>query len=788
MRMLNRKLLRDLVRLRGQVLSIALVVAAGVMAVIVMQSTFRTLERSRDAYYHDYRFADVFASLHRAPESVAARIEAVPGVGSVRTRVVQEVTLQVPGLERPATGRVVSVPDRPGAVLNDLHLVSGRWPEPRRDDEVLVSEAFATVNELAAGDTLRAVINGRLRALRIVGVAISPEFVYETEPAGGFLTDQRLFGVLWMGREALAAAADMTGAFNDVVLALAPGASERAVLERVDALLSPYGGLGAYGRADHLSDRLLSDEIEQNRVTALVIPGVFLAVAAFLLHIVMLRLVSTERDQIATLKAFGYEDASIAGHYLLFALSAVGAGVLLGGLAGSRLGIAYTAIYAEHFRFPELRFTIGWGTAAGAAAVSAAAAVAGALGAVRTAVRLQPAEGMRPEAPPVFRPLLLERFGLHRWLSSAQRMVMRNLERRPVRALISATGVGMAMSVLLVGMLMLDSVEAMMERQFHVVQAEDLLVAFGRPANSSALRELERIPGVVQAEAFRTVPVRLSNGHVERRLALTGIEPGGQLRRMAGADGATRPLPESGVVLTERLARTLGVGPGDVLRAERLDRPGHVARIPVAATMDEMLGVNGYLALPELNRLAWEAPVISGAYLRIARGAEPGVHARLAAMPGVAMAISKTAMVESFEDQMAASFTITIMILLLLAAVLAIGVIYNGARIALSERGRELASLRVLGFTRAEVAAMLLGEQAVITLLGLPLGILFGYGVAALVIGAYDTELYRIPFVAEPGSIVFASVAIIVIAAAAGLLVRRRLDRADLIAVLKTRE
>ena len=788
MRSLTRKLTRDVRRSRGQILSISLVVAAGVMSAVTMRSTLASLEISRDRYYREYRMGDVFVSLNRAPEEVAERIGDLPGVAAVESRVRLFAVLSVPGLERPATGSLISVPDVRRRMLGDLHIEAGRYVEAGRDDEVIASERFAEVNGLTVGDTIAAVVNGRYRTLRIVGTALSPEFVYEIEPTGGFLGDERLFGVFWMARDPLAAANDMTGAFNDLVVRLAPCASERAVIDRIDEILRPYGGLGAYGRADQISNRLVSDEITQLRSTATLIPIVFLGVAAFLLNILLARLIALERDQIATLKAFGYRNSDIALHYLGFAAIAIGAGALIGLAAGFWLGAKYVALYSQFFRFPELAYRPTWGVGAGAILISAVAALAGAFSAVRAAARLQPAEGMRPDAPARFRPLILERLGLHHLLSPAQRMVMRNIERRPLRAVLSIFGVAASLAVLTVGYIMLDSMSEMMRLQFTRVQREDLTITFSNDRDVAAVRELASIPGVVNAEPFRMVPVRLSHGHRSRRLALTGIEPEGQLRVMIDGEGERHPLPYGGVVLTSRLAQSLETGVGDTLRVELLDRAGEERSLVVAATMDELVGVNGYLTLPELNSLTRSGPQAGGAWLTIERGAETEVLRQLREYPAVSSTTSKSAMLRSFESQISESFGIMTGILLLLSGILAVGVIYNGARIALSERGRELASLRVLGFTKGEVAAMLLGEQAVITLAGIPLGALLGVGLAASVLGSFDTELYRIPLSVRPRTLALTSMAIAGVAVFAGLLVRRRLDRADLIAVLKTRE
>jgi putative ABC transport system permease protein len=785
---LNRKLIRDIVALRGPLLSIALVVAAGVMSAITMQSTYRSLEAARTRYFREHRFADLFANLERAPEAAAHRLAAIPGVSAVQTRVVMDVLLTIPGLPRAATGHIVSVPEPRSPMLNDLHVRAGRWVGPGSDDEVMVSERFAEANGLIVGDTVSAILNGRRRTLDIVGIALSPEFIYEVSPASGFFTDERLFGVLWMRREALAAANNMEGAFNEIALRLAPGASERAVIEGIDDLLERYGGRGAYGRRDQISNRILSDEIAQNRTTATVVPIVFLGVAAFLLHIVLMRLIATQREQIGLLKAFGYRDAEVATHYVLLAATAVGVGAVIGLLGGFWLGSGYTDLYGDYFKFPALEFRMDPEIAAGAIAISAIAAIAGALTAVRSVLGLQPAVGMRAEAPAVFRPLILERWGLHRWLTAGQRMVLRNVERRPGRAVLSATAVGFALAVFMTGLVLLDSITMMVDRQFNEVQREDVTIAFSNARDASSVNDIVRIPGVTLAEPYRAVPIEIRRGHITRRLAITGLSPSGRLRRMIDSDGNPYQLPEGGVVLTAKLADVMGVAVGDTVHIDLLDRRWDERSLVVAAVMDEYVGINAWMALPALNRLLREGPRVSGVNIAIGRGEENGVYDRLRELPAVASTVSRKAMIESFEDQMAEGMVITLGVMLVLASVLGVGVIYNGARIALSERGRELASLRVLGFSRAEVARLLLGEQAIITFAGIPFGVLVGYGIAVLISRAYDTELYRMPLVFEWSTAINSALVIVAVATVAALLVRRKLDRADLISVLKSRE
>jgi putative ABC transport system permease protein len=782
---LRRKLLRDLWRSRTQVISIAAVVGCGVMAATAMRGTLSAVNTARDRYYAEYRFGNVFAVVKRAPEPLAWRIAAIPGVGAVQTRVVITATLDVPGLAEPATGQIVSVPMHRQAMPNDLVVRSGTYPSA--NDEALVSEQFAQHNALVAGDSIGAVINGRWQRLRVSGVATSPEYVYEMG-AGGFMVDNRRFGVLWMTRDALDRGAAMDGAFNNVSLLLGPSASEAAVIAQLDRLLGPYGTVGAFGRRDQLSNAVIVDELHQLRAIGNVFPLFFLGTAAFLLNIVLSRLIATQRDEIAALKAFGYSDRSVGLHYLGFAAAAVALGAVLGLIGGGWLGSRYTGLYAKVFRFPTLAYRTDWLVAIGAIAISGGAALLGALGAAMRAVRVPPAEALRPESPARYRPLLLERLGIGARVPMSARMVLRTLERRPWRTLASVVGVGLAGALMVAGLSPWDAVNRLMELQFEHIQREDVSVAFIEPKPVRAALELSSLPGVMAVEPFRASAVHLRYGARVRETQLLGLSAGGELRTLMDARGHRYALPRDGVVLPVGIAQALGARAGDTLEVELTERGGAPRRVVVAATLDEMIGAAAYLDRRVLNRLLYEGDVISGAYVTIDDAAETTVFSRLKRLPGVAGTSSRRAMVQNFRKTMAENITTSVSIVVLAACVIAAGVIYNQARISLSERGRELASLRVLGFTRGEVRTMMFGEQAVVTIAGLPLSFVIGTACAAWLMRLFEAERHRFPTVVHTST--YATAAIVVLAAAvgAGLAIRRRLDALDLIAVLKTRE
>ena len=788
MRTLDCKLARDLWRMRGQAAAIALVVTCAVASLVGFSGTYRSLVRSRDWYYERHRFGDVFASVRRAPEGVAERLAAIPGVEEVETRIVTDGPIEIEGVCAPMSAHIVSLPAHGAALQNRLYLREGRVPSADNEAEVAVSESLALAHRLRPGDRLVAVIEGRRRALSIVGIALSPEFVYLIRP-GDILPDDAHYGVLWLGRRTLAAALDLTGAFNDVSLRLTRGATRPAVIAEVDRILGPYGGLGAYGHEQHVSDRFIHNETEELRLMAWFIPAVFLAVAAFLLQIVMARVVAAQREQIATLKALGYDNTAVGLHYLALVLVIVGAGVLLGILLGFWMGAALARMYTtSYFRLPYFVYEREAPVVIVAAAASFASALAGAGGAVRRAVRLPPAEAMRPEPPARFEPTVLERRGLTRRLPLPWRMVLRNISRRPLRTLLSTAGLALGVAILIVGAFFNDAIALLMHEEFDVVERADATVAFSEPLAPSSAYELAHLPGVLAVEPFRAVPVRLRAGHRTYRTAIVGLLPDPALRRVVDRARGPLTLPDSGLVLTDKLASILGVEPGQPIVVEVLEgrRPRLV--LELATTASEYLGVSAYMRLASLERALGDAGAVSGAYLDLDGGSNSELYRELKLRPRVAGVVLRGTAISAFETFLGEVLLVFAGVLVLFAVVIAAGVVYNSGRIALAERQRDLATLRVVGLTRAEVTTVFLGDLAVQLLAALPLGVGIGYALAFGTARAMSTELIRIPFAASSGTLVFATGVVAAAAACVALFLRRRIERLDMVGVLKARE
>ncbi|HEX6897206.1 MAG TPA: ABC transporter permease [Bryobacteraceae bacterium] len=784
---LHRKLFRDLAHMRGQMFAVTLVLACGIATYVTMRSAFVSLEVAQSEYYATYRFADIFTHVKRAPEALSAAISAIPGVAAVQTRVLMDVTLDVPGLDEPATGRLVSIPEHRAPMLNDLYLRQGRYIEPGRRGEALISEAFAAANHLSVGDTVNAVVNSKWEPLRIVGIALSPEYIYEIRPSEVF-PDNRRFGVLWMSRDVLGPAFNMQDAFNDVALSLAHGADGREVISRLDQLLDRYGSLGAYSRSDQISYRFLTDELGELRAYGLILPTLFLCIVAFLLNVLLARLVGTQRGQVAVLKAFGYTNVEIGRHYLELALVAVTVGTLAGVGFGLWLASAMMEIYALYFHFPALRLQVDARLILFAVAIAAGSACLGAISAVRRAVALAPAEAMRPEPPATFRPGVLERAGLRALLGPASRMIVRNLDRRRWRALFSALAVALSIAIVVSGRYAIDAVNRLVSVQFHTVQREDVTVVFQEPRPARVRHELAQLAGVLRVEPYREVPARLRLGHRSRRVAVLGLPENAELRRPVDQQLHPVSLPPDGLVLSAKLAQILGARPGDIVTVEVLEAARPVREVPVEALVDEPVGLGAYMQADALHRLMREGDTISGAYLKVDTRAAPKLYSLLKHTPSISGVAVREAMLASFWKTFGESIWVTTSFLVGFASVIAFGIVYNGARIALSERGNELACLRVLGYTRGEIGRILLGEQAVLTMAAIPLGFLLGFGLSVLLSHFFSRELFRLPLVVNAGTYAFSALVVIVAAVFSGIVVAERLRHMDLTEVLKSRE
>lgn len=785
--MLDRKLLRDLARMWAQVLAIALVMACGVATIVIAIGAYRSLEETRAAFYERYRFGSVFASATRAPLHLRDRIARLPGVSGVELRVVRPVLLDMPGMVEPATGFAVSIPDRGEPSVNRLYLRTGRLPESGRPGEVAVTEPFALAHRMEPGSTFTALMNGRRQLLTVTGIVLSPEYIYSIGP-GDMMPDPRRFGVFFMSRAVLAGLFDMNGAFNDVALRTQRGANLRIIVDDLDRILQPYGGSGAHDRTDQTSHAFLDNELIQLRAMAAVIPPVFLFVAAFLVNMILSRLITLEREQIGLLKAIGFGPLAIAWHYAKLTLLIVAVGLAIGALSGNWMGRSLTRLYAEFFSFPFLIFRQSLDLYVLAGGVTVVAALAGAARAIWSVVALPAAIAMQPPAPTRYRTFFSGGAAYLRFLSQLTIMAMRHLVRWPVRTLLTTLGTSMSVALLVTALFSFDSIDFMIDTTFFQIERQNATITFVQDRSPRAMAAVERLPGVMRAEAFRSTGVILRNGHRERRLAISAVPVGADLGRILDVDLRPVDPPPVGLLVSERVATLLSLRAGDMVEAELLQKDHRIVRVPVTAIVQSFVGLAVTMRSDALDRLLGEGPRVSGARVSVDPSQLPDLYRAVKETPAVASIALQDASRQRFRETIEQNITIMTTVYTALAVIITFGVIYNSARIQLSERARELASLRVFGFTRGEVSGVLITELGVMVLLAQPLGWLLGYLFSWSVVKGFESDLFRVPFVINTATFAFSSLVVVGVAAISALIVRRRIDHLDLVSVLKTRE
>lgn len=785
MNLLRRKLLRDLGRQRGPAVTIALVVACGVASLVSLLGTWEGIAGARVRYYVHSRFAHVFAHVTRCPEARAEALRTAPGVSQLETRIVKEVRLDVEGMRDPPMARVVSLPPAGEPLLNALYLREGRLPEAAR--EVVASEGFARAHRMHPGATLQAIIEGRRQTLTVVGIGLSPEYVYILNPRA-FLPDDKAYGVLWTRRPWLASAFAMDGVFNDLAVRVGREPDVTRVIHAVDAALDACGNAGAYGRDRQLSDRFLAGEIQQLRGTARLLPAMFLAVAAFLLHVVLGRLIQTQREQVATLKALGFDARAIGLHYLGFGAIIVGVGAAVGVAGGAWLGKVFMDLYRPYFRFPDMAFTATAQNVGIAVGVTGTVTVVGVMRAVQAVIKLPPAQAMRPEPPVDYRAGIFDRAGLATVFPAAVRMVLRDLFRAPLRVALSVTGVAFAVSLVLIARFSNDAIDHLMRVQYGSASREDITVGFARPVPLTVGDTLRGLPGVRALQLGRDVAVRLSRGHRTRTLALHGADVGGDLARVVDLDGALVPLPAGEVLLSRRLAGILAVRVGDEVLATPLEGRRDPITLRVGALVDDMMGIAATTSLDEVARLLGDAPAATQALLATDPLRDDALVARLREMAMVTSVTRRAAAIRYFREETAGMMLMYTALISIFAGIIAVGIVYNNARVALAMRARELATMRVLGFTEGEVTALLAGEQLAQVALAIAPGLVLGRRIAKAMVEMTDPELFSLPLRLTVFSHVFAAGVVLLASAASIGLLRHRVRALDLVAVLKARD
>ncbi|MHC5038945.1 MAG: ABC transporter permease [Planctomycetota bacterium] len=784
---LNKKLVRDLWGVKGQVLAVAAVITAGITAYTALNSAFRDLVLTRDTYMAKYRMADLFFHVERAPASVTQKILALPGVIQAEGRLVFDVTLDIEDHPDPAVGRVISIPDKDVRYVNEVHVASGRLPDLPGANTVVLSEEFAEANALVAGSTFEALVNDKKHPLHVIGTGLSPEYIYVIRGIQDFLPNPKNFGLLWVGRTFAEEAFGYENAVNDIVVRIEEGADGKALLERIGDVLDPYGLIFKYERKDQLSYRSLNDEMKGLEGMAKIMPTIFVTIASVILLILVSRLVRRQREQIGVMKAFGYSDGQVMLHFATFSLTIGVLGTVGGLLAGDLMARAMVEMYTEFFRFPVLRHRIYPGTFVGGLVIGLLGPLIAGIVASRRALRIAPAVALRPEAPAVFTGgTFLETFQfLWKRLPFTWKIIIRNVARHKGRSAFVILGVGLSASILVMVLFFLDSMLYLIHFQYHLTNRQDAKILLSREKNLGALHAARRLPAVKRAEPLLEMPYEVKHNGLKKTILAIGVPPDAQLLHVLDTSERRVTLPRWGIVLPEVTAESLRAREGDVLLMKPLypgfdEKPVRVSRV-----VPQYLGQTAYMDIRYASRLVGESMAMNGVLLKTEKELEDDLVAFVKDTPAVATVELKGRTLKYFQKMFIDFMWIGMLFYLLFAGVIGFSVIYTSAALSIGERARDLATLRVLGLRHREVTRVVFGEYFTLSLLGIGAGIPLGLFFAWSVILMYQSELYTFPFVIKAGTFLKAGGAVVLFLLLARLACERPLRKLDMVATLK---
>lgn len=792
MKVLDRKLLREVRTHLGMLLAVTSIIAVGVTCLVTLASSYLNLTEAKTLYYAHCRMADFSIELKKVPLVELAPLAALPEVAEIRSRIQQYVTVDLDGVQEPLNGQVLSLPDRRQPIINDIVIRQGSYFTDRRDNEVIVNEAFARYHRLRPGQWIRLLLNNQQQELFVVGTAISSEFVYLLG-SGAITPDPKRFGVFYIKQTYAEEAFDFKGSANQVLgrLSAAAHGSPREVLRRAEEMLSSYGVFTTTPLEDQLSNRFLSQEIQGLRSFAVITPCMFLTVAALVLNVLLSRLAQQQRAVVGTLKALGYSNLQVSWHFLKFGLTVGILGGVVGCVMGYWLAAGMTVLYRTFFQFPELHSRLRWDIYAAGTLISIGCAAAGSLRGSRAVLRLNPAEAMRPSPPRRGGAVFLERIGwLWRSLGSGWRMVLRNVLRSRLRTAACVFAAAMGSSVLVNGFMMQSSIEYMIDFQFRRIMRNDIELLFKDEQGQRALWEAARLSGVDLAEPTLSVACTFINGSHRKKGAVTGLMHNATLTIPRDLECRPIRIPDHGLAMSRNLAEALHVQRGDLVGMEPIKGQRRLQYVPVVEISDSYLGLSVYAEIRYLSRLIGEELAMTGVQLASDHNPEhlAALSRELKQLPALQAVTARADMIQTLEETVLKNQGIVIDLLALFAGVVFFGSIFNTSLVSLAERQREIATLRVLGYGPWEIGSLLFRESMITTVLGTVLGMPLGYWLTVAIAQAYASDLFRLPVVATPALWIKTMVFALGFGLLTHLLVQKQIHDMDWLDALKTQE
>jgi putative ABC transport system permease protein len=792
MKALDKKLSRDIWQNKYLILAVSAIIAVGIGCFVGMMSAARNLESARTNYYSTSRLADFWIDLKKAPVEEVRRLTKVAGVSETRERIQFQVVLDLPDAVKPVSARLLSMPDKKSTTINNIIIRKGTYFTSNRTNEVIVSEKFAKARKVEPGHTITAVLNNQKKDLIVTGIAISAEFVYMASP-GSMIDEPGSYGLLFIKRSFAEDMFGFNGACNSVVGLLAPEVRchPKEIVEELSGKLSPFGVFTGLSRSEQFSPMVLDGEMKQLVNLAYIFPMFFLIVAALLLNVLMTRLAEQQRTVIGTLKAIGYDNKVLMYHFMKFAVMTGVIGGTLGSLLGYWLGDLTTKMYVDYFTFPQLTSKFYPGLILTAILISVFFSILGTINGVRRIMQLEPAEAMRPAAPPFGGAILLENI---RWfwksLDAGWQMILRGLFRSKGRTIIAIISAAMGSSIVVLAFGFVDSMDEMVHLQFDKVLRSDYHLTFSRELNLSAIDEIHRLPGVIHAEPVLNVGCIFKVRNHSKRGGIMGITGNGELTSPLTAEGKAIALPSSGLLMTNRLMERLELRAGDYVEVIPVKGERKIVKLPVVEGINSMIGLAVYADYHWLNRILGQQNVINEVRVLVSHDSdeEKRFLKKIKAMPNLETLTDLGEQKSALNKQLNGAMRASAVIMIVFAAVIFLGAILNGTLIALSERRREMATFRTMGYFDREVGRLFFRENLLNNLIGSFIGLPLGYLMLVASMKGFVSDAYSFPAALAPQSYVYTMVLAVLFVVMSQVVVMKNIQKQNWVEALSLKE
>lgn len=778
---LNRRLFRMMLSIKGQVISIIVVMTLALMALISSQMTAVNLETSLREYYDITRMADMQVQLIRIPANALYDVERMEGIAHVQGRINVDVPFITDDPDEKVRVKLLSVPEREDAI-SALYPISGQMVRGETA-AVTVIEQFANARNISVGDTVTPYINGREVNLQVIGVAGHPEFVYLMEDEQSILPDDNAYGVLFLSENLMGPLLGYRDSYNELVITLTPGANVNDVADALEDVLDRYGVQRVLKRDDIMSYKLMEEELNQVSAMARVLPTLFMSVAALIIYIVLSRTVKNDKMSIGIMKSLGYSNRQILGHYIQFSLIIGLAGGLLGVLTGTWISGFYVQLYVQYMNIPLLRTRIIPESYLLALVITLVFCVVAGLAGARRVMGIHPADAMRPEPPSDGHRLLIERVTfLWKRIAFSWKMVIRNIFRNKRRYATLALGIALTYGVTLVAMNMGGVWDHLFDEQYGRMYTMDYNVEFNRMTSHNAINEIRQLAKVEAVEPCLELPLEVRNDRHRKSLSVVGILKDSQMYHLESQPGVPLNLQHDRLYLSGGVARVLEVEPGDLVLVKNYLPDRDDFWIEYGGEVNQYLGMNGYMTLQTMEQKVADPGHITG----VSVNTSANLTNILEDAHNVGQVQSLTQMRELFEEY-SEMIVVTIGIMVMLGGIIGFAIVYNITLISINERVMEFSSLRVLGFHRKEIFRMITRENAIMSLIGILLGIPLGRWMMASMMDAMSTEVYSMPGTVSNKVVVQTALAVVIFVTVAQMATFVKIRNLSFIEALKNR-